>query len=430
MDALIHPLKESTVKEVSMPGSKSYTNRALVMASLAKGKSKLTHVSESEDSKTLVKALGKLGVNIQKGKDSLEVMGRGGKFKAYSGRIQVGHAGTAMRFLTSLACIAPCTVTLMGSERMHNRPIGELVEGLKQLGANITYQEKISFPPIKIQGGHIRGGSVELNGEVSSQYFTSLLLIAPLLREGLHIKVKGKQVSSSYIDMTISGLKAFGITVKNNDYMSYTVSPGQTYKSTTYAIEGDASGASYIWGIAALTRSRIKVKHIPPSSRQGDAAFPDVLKKMGCKVKKHEKEQWIEVQGGTRLLPIKVNMEHMPDSAQTLAVIAAFAKGKSQISGLSTLQSKETERITALKNELRKMEIPCQSTNDSITIHGGTPKGARISTYGDHRMAMAFAVAGAKIEGVKIENPQVVNKSFPEFWQTLNDIGVRTKLYR
>lgn len=408
-----------------MPGSKSFSNRALVMAALTDGRTILRGVSLSDDTRVMINALKKLGIRITKVGDKTKIVGNGGRFKPFNGRINVGPAGTTFRFLAALSVLTPGEITLDGSRRMRKRPIGDLVKALGSLGAEIKYLAEKNCPPIKIIGGKITGGEVKMPGKVSSQFFTSLLLIAPALKRGLNIKVLGKQVSKSFIDMTLESLKEHGVFVKNNNYKRYSVSPVARYSPGQYRIEGDASGASYFWALASITGSRIKVKNIPPNSSQGDAKFPDLLKRMGAKVIKNKKENWIEVKGPATLKGIKVNMEDMPDTAQTLAVVAAFSKGSTKITGLSTLRHKETDRLSALKTELKKMGIRSAISHDSITIQGGNPRGAKISTYNDHRMAMSFAIAGAKIPGMVIKNPEVVSKSFPEFWNIIKSAGIK-----
>lgn len=421
----IHPLKKPVQAEIAMPGSKSFTARALIMAALAGGESTLSGASKSDDSAVLARALKQLGVEISQHNDRITVSGAGGRFKAFRGTIDVKDAGTAMRFLTALATLVPGEITLDGSGRMRERPIGELVNALRSFGADIEYIMEQGFPPLQIRGGAMRGGRVSLSGEISSQYVTALLLIAPLLGEGMTVDIQGRQVSPSYIDMTISTLKSFGVTVKNENYRRYTIaSEINGYAPARYQIEGDASGASYLWAIAALTGSTVRVKNINPSSSQGDARFPDLLETIGCRVRKNSEERWIEVTGPETLKSITADMASMPDTVQTLAVVASFAEGVSTLTGLSNLEIKETRRLTALKNELQKMGIHSEIGADFITIRGGIPHGAPIATYGDHRMAMSFAATGSKTEGVSIEEPDVVQKSFPDFWQALEALGL------
>jgi len=421
----IFPLTNSVKKTIILPGSKSYTNRALVMAALARGKSIISGISVSADSLVMIESLKKLGVKINKNNNRIKVIGNGGVFKKQNLTLNVGHAGTAMRFLTAICSLVPGEIILDGSERMRQRPIGELVSALNQLGVKIEYFGKKGCPPLKIFGSEIFKNKVAMQGNISSQFFTALLLVGSVLKKGLNIQVIGKQISKSYIDMTIAGLKEFGVEVMNNNYQKYAILPSEKLKPTKYHVEGDASGASYFWALAAITGSRIKVKNINPESLQGDVKFPDILQKMGCQINKSSSGRWIEVTGTNNLKAINVDMSLMPDTAQTLAVVAAFANGKTKITGLATLRIKETDRLQALQNELRKINIKSEITQDSITVIGGKPKGNIIEVYNDHRMAMAFAILGAKISGIVITNPDVVNKSFPDYWEKLTSLEVQ-----
>lgn len=399
---------------VNIPGSKSYTNRALVLAAMADGESVLEGISLSDDALAVIAALEKLGVNIRIDENNAYVEGVGGKFFPYHGVIDVGPAGTAMRFLTALcSAIENCEVVLQGSERMHERPISELVNALRSWGADIQYLEKDGCPPLKIKGGSLNFSQfLTMKGSVSSQFFTALLLLAPLAKR-VNIVVDGEQISKSYIDMSLGILEDFGLQVSNNEYRSYEVFGD--VESMQYQVEGDASGASYFWGMAAINGGRVRVENISVDSMQGDIYFPSILESMGCKVRK--REDWIEVQGPKRLNPTEVDMELMPDTAQTLAVVAAFAQGSTKITGLSTLKVKETDRLLALKCELKKMGIDSEIGDDFIVVHGGEPRGGVIETYHDHRMAMSFAMAASRIDGMEILNPEVVAKSFPNFWE-------------
>jgi 3-phosphoshikimate 1-carboxyvinyltransferase len=423
----ISPLRKSIVGEVVIPGSKSLTNRALIMASLAKGVSKITGISKSDDSGVLITALKKIGIKIRQNANTVEIVGNDSNFTRFKGELKVGNAGTVTRFLISLACQIPGEISIDGSARIRERPVRDLVEALILMGAKIKYLGKKGFLPIVVRGGRLKGGTVSIKGNVSSQFISSLLIIAPLLKNSLTLKIIGKQVSKSYIDMTTDLMEKFGIEVEKNDLKSYFINTNQKYKAIDYEVDGDASGASYFFAIAALTGSRIKVKNIDPQSKQGDIEFTKILKNMGCLVSENIIEKWIELEGPSSLKGIVVDMTLMPDTAQTLAVVAAFAKGTTKITGLQTLKIKETDRLTALKNELLKIGIISKITNNSITIQGGRPHKATIETYNDHRMAMSFAMAGTKISGIKIQNPEVVNKSFPEFWRQLKILGVKIR---
>ncbi len=390
-------------KEVTIPGSKSLTNRALIMASLADGVSIIKDFSKSDDSLVLIEALKKLGVVIVKNNDELRITGNAGRFKTFNGRLNVGNAGTAKRFLTPLITLVPGRIFFNESKRLKERPIKELDQARKR----------------------IRTGKVSIPGGISSQFISSLLMIAPVLEKGLEIKVTDRLVSRSYVDMTIDLLDKFGVKVVNHQYKKFIINKDKRYKPVNYKVEGDASGASYFWAIAAVTGCRIKVKNINPLSSQGDVKFPEILRKMGCRIKKNTRNSWIEVKGPKTLKAIDIDMGLMPDTAQTLAAVAAFAQGRTEIRGLSTLRSKETDRLAALKSELKKIGIKSETTDDSITVQGGRPHGGTIETYNDHRMAMAFAVVGSRVKGIRIKNPGVVTKSFPEFWNKLKSLAVK-----
>jgi len=426
--ARIIPIKQAVNAQLTMPGSKSFTNRALVMAALTDGESRILNYPQSDDNNILITALRKIGVEITKTTREIIVKGTGGKFKEFNGKINFGVAGTSIRFFTSIACLVPGTIILDGSARMRQRPIGELVNALRDLEAKITYLEKNGCPPIEISNTVIRGGKLSIQGTVSSQYVTSLLLIAPVMEKGIEIQVEDKQVSKSYIDMTIASLESFGVNVENQGYKKYIIKAGESYRASDYYVEGDISGASYFWAIAALTNGIVRVENINPRSSQGDVGFPDLLERMGCRVIKNAEEKWIEVAGVGKLWGIEVDMEQMPDTAQTLAVVASFAKGKTKITGLSTLRGKETNRLSALQTELAKMGIKSEVGDDYIIVKGGNPTGALIETHKDHRMAMAFAIAGVKIPSIEILDPMVVNKSFPDFWKKLENTGVEVKM--
>jgi len=341
----------------------------------------------------MIKAMKKLGVKIIKIKNKLIIKGNDGVFKKIDGKINVGDAGTVTRFLTAILTLVPGNITLIKSKRMNERPINELTEALKT----------------------VKTGRATIRGDISSQFISALMMIAPILDKGLVINIVGRKNSSSYIDMTIDLMQKFGVKVQKNKHNNIIIKK-RPIIPTNYVVETDMSGASYFFAAGAISGKKIRVKNINFKSKQGDLTFPDLLEKMGCQVKKNIKKGWIEVKGPKILKGIDTNMSNMPDTAQTLAIVAAFAKGKTIITGLSTLKMKETDRLKALKNELKKMRIKCEITDDSIKIEGGDPQKAVIETYGDHRMAMSFAIAKLKVPGLIIRNPKVVSKSFPEFW--------------
>lgn len=413
---------------VAVPGSKSYTNRALLMAALASGTSHLTSVSTSTDCEAMIRALRALGVSIsQPDASTIVVDGCGGSFEEVKATIDVGPAGTTMRFLAALCAAIPgIDVILRGSERMHMRPIGDLVNAVRQAGATIDYLLHENCPPLRIHStSPLQGRGISLNGSTSSQFISALLLSAPLFADGLDVTIEGKQISTSYIDMTIQSLADFGVEVSHVNYQHFYVSSGQRFHARDYQVEGDASGASYLWALAALSGGTITVENVNPASAQGDIKFPSLLERMGCSIRAGDRS--ITVSGPQKLRAIEADMTLMPDTAQTLAAVAACAEGTTVLRGLSTLKVKETDRIEALRAELSKMGIHTDTGPDYIAVHGGTPKPARIATYDDHRMAMSFAILVGRTGTIQISDPKVVEKSFPDFWPTLASLGIHSE---
>jgi 3-phosphoshikimate 1-carboxyvinyltransferase len=408
----IQPL-EKVSSTVTVPGSKSYTNRALLVAALADGVSRLEKPLVSDDTKYMIQALKAFGIKVEEEPNAFIVSGKAGQLVAPEEDIFVGNAGTAMRFLTTFSALVKGKVRLDGDERMRERPLADLLECLLQMRVKAIPLYHNGCPPIDIEGGGVSGGEVTLLGNKSSQYLTSLLLSAPYFKNDTSIIIEGDLTSKSYADITLDIMKTFGVTAENNSYEKFSVQAGHVYKSQTYKVEGDWSSASYFLAAAAVTRGDITLSGLNPDSVQGDAQFPFVLEKMGCKViKTADSLQLI----GNSLKGITINMNNMPDVVQTLAVIALFAKDKTIIEGIGNLKIKETNRIKALANELRRLGAEVETGEDFLIIKPGEYQGAEIETYNDHRMAMSFAVAGLKIPGVKIKNPRCVEKSFPNFF--------------
>lgn len=412
---------------ITVPGSKSYTNRALIIAAQANGQTVLKSASCSDDSQAVCQALQELGVRIELDRDQVKIIGRAGEFIPFQGVIDVGPAGTAMRFLTALISAIPGSrVDLIGTERMHQRPIADLVSALRQLGAEIQYIGQTGYPPLRIFGQHLSAAKVSLKADISSQYLTALMLISPLLSGELEVELIGNPVSQSYVAMTLETLKAFGLQVQESEARFFRIDCSQRFQPGVYQVDGDASGASYLWAIAALTKGHVRIDNLRLASSQGDLYFPQLLKQMGCHVQAHSNSisTAISVTGTDKLKAISADMSLMPDTAQTLAVVAACAEGRSTISGLSTLKHKETDRLAALVCELSKLGIKAVDSGDQLLIEGGKPKPALLETYGDHRMAMAFATLGSRIPGLSLRDPLVVEKSFPNFWEVLEQMGI------
>jgi len=411
-----HIIKKAVV---TVPGSKSYTHRVFIAAALSDGSCTIKNALKSRDTDLTLAALKRFGIKVKQEPDSLVIFGAKGDLESCNPPIHLEDSGTSMRLLMGLAAIGTGTYTLTGSERLCRRPVAHLIDGLNQIGVPAVSINNDGCPPVRIIGGETRGGRVDLDCSLSSQYLSALLLIAPILDQGLNISITRGPVSKPYIDMTADIMSGFGVQVIRDGYRSFYVPGGQEYKAGVYVVEPDCSQASYFWAAAAITGSEIKVKGVSRSSKQGDVRFVDILASMGCRVV-HDTDG-ISVIGGP-LSGVLVNMADMPDLVPTLAVVAAFADGVTRIRNVSHLKVKESDRLSAVINELTKMGISARAEKDDLIITGGTPHGAAIDTYNDHRMAMSFAVAGLRTPGVEIKNEQCVEKSFPGFWEVFDGL--------
>ena len=398
---------------LTLPGSKSYTHRALMAAALAAGESVLTNALAAEDTELTAQALAQLGAGIDWQGTTIRVTGRAGRWLPAPLPIYLGNSGTSMRFLTALAALGAGEYLLTGTERLCQRPLGELLDALRRVGVEAVSEKGDGCPPVRVTGGLI-GGRTQLSGSISSQYLSALLFIGPLAPAGLEIDITGELVSRPYVDLTLEVLGDFGITYYREGYRYFQLPGGQCYLPRAYEIEADASSASYFWAAAALTGGRVTITNLSLESSQGDAAFPGVLERMGCAVE--STPAGLTVQGGP-LQGVTVDMATMPDLVPTLAVLAAFAQGDTVITGVAHLRHKESDRLAAVATELARLGIEARETPDGLVIRGGTPKGAVIHTYNDHRIAMSFAVAGLKAPGMVITDPDCVAKSFPDFWE-------------
>jgi len=404
---------------ITIPGSKSYTHRALILSSLADGESILMNPLRCEDTEHTVQALIKFGIPIFWEKGGVRVQGKGGKFKAIDDKVDLGNSGASMRFLTALAALKKGVTLLDGSERMRKRPMGELLKGLGELGVRAYSKKGDNCPPVIVESQGLQGGTVRIKGEESSQFLSGLMMVAPYALRDVGIEVMGSLASKPYVDLTQDVMSAFGVKIENQEYSSFFVKAGQRYLPQTYWIEGDASNASYFFSAAAVCRGKVKVKGLNPRTIQGDIGFLKILEKMGCSVTRGN--DWIEVLDG-ELHGIEMDMNEMPDLVPTLAITAAFAQGKTVIRNIGHLRFKESDRIHALAAELSKMGIRVREGEDWLEIEGRKPHGAEIETYEDHRLAMSFAIAGLVIPGVKIKGERCVDKSFPEFWEKLQKL--------
>ena len=403
---------------IAVPGSKSLTQRALIAAALADGRSRLLGPLASEDTEYTSQALAQMGITVDKKGEAWQVEGNGGRIATPTTEIYLGNNGTATRFLTSVAALGHGLFTIDGEERMRERPIGPLMEALRGWGVDISSVAGTACPPLTINSHGLQGGETILPEGKSSQYLSSLLLVAPYAKSPAILKVRGEVLSKPYVAMTLSVMSDFGIDVDCNQELTHFVIPQGCYRAMDYEIEGDASNASYFWAAAAITAGRVTVSNVPVPSLQGDAGLVPLLARMGCDISREG--GGITVQGRERLEGITVDMGDMPDVVPTLAVVAAFAHGKTVINNIAHLRIKECDRLSAVVTELNKMGAQVEERQDSMIIHGdggARLHGALIDTYKDHRMAMSFAVTGLRVPGVQISDEGCVAKSFPDFWE-------------
>lgn len=409
---------------VNLPGSKSVSNRALLLAALANGTTRLTNLLDSDDVKHMLNALQALGVSYTLSADRTvcEVVGNGGPLRAEQPlELFLGNAGTAMRPLAAALCLGEQSVVLTGEPRMKERPIGHLVDALRQGGARIDYLEQTDYPPLRLNGG-FTGGEVSVDGSVSSQFLTALLMTAPLAQNDTTITIKGELVSKPYIDITLHLMRCFGVDVDNQHYQRFVVKGQQQYQSPgDYLVEGDASSASYFLAAAAIRGGTVRVTGIGRNSVQGDIRFADVLEKMGAVIEWGD--DYIACTRGA-LNAIDMDMNHIPDAAMTIATTALFAEGTTLMRNIYNWRVKETDRLAAMATELRKVGAEVEEGHDFIRV---TPPAqlqhADIGTYNDHRMAMCFSLVALSDTPVTILDPGCTAKTFPDYFQQMAKIS-------
>ncbi len=406
---------------VKVPGSKSYTNRALLTALLADGESVIKNALISEDTRVMISCLNEIGVHVRDvpEENALVVKGCAGKIPVETAKLFAGNAGTVVRFLTAALTLGNGQYEIDGIERMRQRPIQQLIDALNHLGASVVSRQGTGCPPVLINANGLNGGTVKVPGNISSQYISAVLLSASYADNDVRIIVIDDLASKNYVDMTIDVMEKFGVAVERVAYKEFCVKAGQGYQGCEYIVEPDASGASYFFAAAAIVGGRIRVEGLGEGSLQGDTAFVDILEKMGCKTRKSQ--NWLEVEGG-ELVGIDIDMNDTPDVVQTLAPVAAFAVGKTRVRNVRNLRYKETDRISAIVNELKKVGVDAKEHEDGLEIIPSPPHAAQISTYNDHRMAMSFALLGLRTKGIKIENPECVDKTFPDFFERLEKL--------
>ena len=411
--------------EVFLPGSKSLSNRALLIAALAQGKTKITNLLVSDDINHMLNALKTLGIQYSLSDCGTEctVVGNNGFFTSKDAlELYLGNAGTAMRPLCAALAASEGEFILTGEPRMKERPIGHLIDALAQLNADIEYLENKDYPPIKINGKQLSGTTVKIDGSISSQFLTAILMVAPLLHSDTNIEIEGELVSKPYIDITLDIMARFGVTVQNNHYQYFTVKGNQSYQAVEkYMVEGDASSASYFLAAGAIKGGEITVHGVGKLSVQGDKYFADVLEKMGAEVIWHDESITVI---GKPLTGVDMDMNHIPDAAMTIATTALFAQGTTTIRNIYNWRVKETDRLTAMATELRKVGATVEEGEDYISI---TPaavlKHAEIDTYNDHRVAMCFSLVALSNTPVTINDPKCTAKTFPDYFDKLSQVS-------
>ena len=418
-DALPITPKPPIDASLRVPGSKSLTNRALTVASLADGVTTLKGCLLAEDSAVMIGALQKLGLEVTARGTTVTGSGRAGEIPARAAQLDLRLSGTSIRFLTALVALGEGRYVLDGNARMRERPIQDLLSALSALGVRAQTQFETGCPPVVVEAAGIRGGNTEVSGSSSSQYLSALLMAAPYAAEPVTLSVTGELQSKPFIDMTLKLMADFGVLVAREGYTRFTVPTG-VYTARTFEVEGDAMAAGYLWAAAAITGGRVRVKNVGRRSVQGDKRLADVLGQMGCRVTWTDES--CEVALPETLCGGTFDLNDMSDQAQTLAVVALFADSPTRIENVWNLRIKETDRLKALATELTKLGARVEEGHDFLVVYplaAEDARPARIDTYGDHRMAMAFALAGLRLPGVVIHDPACVTKTFPEYFQVL-----------
>ncbi len=403
------------------PGSKSLTNRALLCAALAEGQSHIGNALVSDDTRYMIGALRALGLRVHEdaGGTEITVTGCDGRFPSDAADLFVGDAGTAMRFLTAALTVGKGRYTVDGDERMRERPIGDLIDGLRQLGADLSARDG-KYPPVAVRAKELRGGECSVDGRTSSQFISAVLMASPYAKGDVTVRVANGLVSAPYVAMTRRVMADYGVTVEEPEQHTYRIAAGQRYRARHYAVEPDASAASYWFGAAAITGGSVRVQGIGSVSVQGDVAFVDLLRQMGCEVR--QGDDWTEVTGRA-LHGIVADMADISDTAMTLAAVALFADSTTTIRGIANVRVKESDRIAAVVTEARKLGARVDELPDGMIIHPAPLHGAVIETYDDHRVAMSFAVVGLRQPGIVITNPACVAKTYPTFFDELARFG-------
>ncbi|WP_040557662.1 3-phosphoshikimate 1-carboxyvinyltransferase [Reinekea blandensis] len=425
MDTLELPKLKRAQGEVTIPGSKSLSNRILLLAALCRGTTTITNLLDSDDVRHMLTALKQLGVSYTLSDDRTycTLEGKGGPLATGQDiSLFLGNAGTAMRPLAAALCIGQGTFHLTGEERMFERPIGDLIEAMRPLGIDVNYDGEPGYPPLTIRAQSLKAAKLQIDGSISSQFLTALLMAAPLLKSRIDIEVIGELVSKPYIDITLDVMARFGVTVENHNYQTFTVPADQQYQSPgRIQVEGDASSASYFLAAGAIGQGPVRVHGTGTASVQGDVRFAEVLEQMGANV--NWSEHWIEVSASQRLQAVDLDLNHIPDAAMTIAVAALFADGTTRIRNIYNWRVKETDRIHAMAAELRKLGAEVEEGDDYLQITPPeTLTPAAIDTYNDHRIAMCFSLAAFGTDGLVINDPGCTAKTFPDYFDRFASI--------
>ena len=422
----LEPIKKLS-GAVTLPGSKSLTNRALLLSALALGTTRLNNLLRSDDIEHMIAALQQLAVNLDLSDNwqYCRVRGNDGLFDPPADKsFSLGNAGTAIRPLTAIFSLINCEFEIDGDAYMRKRPIVHLTDALTSLGAKISFLGKKGYPPYKIKGGGVSGGNISLPGNISSQYLTALLMALPLGNTDTKVSIIGEQVSKPYLDITLGMMKTFGVSASHDNYQHFYIPGNQSYVSPgEYLIEGDASSASYFFAGAAVDGGRVSVRGLGKDSVQGDIQFLDAIEKMGASVRRHRNE--VEVASNGKLRGVDMDLNHIPDAAMTLAAIAIFAEGRTTIRNIYNWRVKETDRMHAMSEGLARLGAKVVTTIDTISIE--PPKkiqSATINPYGDHRVAMSFSLAALSGAKITIQDPDCTRKTFPNYFEVLKSVSI------
>lgn len=420
----IRPANEPIDRDITIPGSKSFTNRALIIAALAKGPSTLSGILRSDDSYWCIETLKAMGVAIQLKDNQVHIEGTGGRWPIQKGKLYIGAAGTIARFLPgALAACDQGEWVVEASDRMSERPVKPLIDALTSMGADIRYQSTDGAYPLHIKASGLVGGKVSISGKISSQFISGLLIAAPYARKPVTIRVIDPIVQHAYVHITLDLMKRFGADVSyDQDLTALKVAPLH-YKGQTIQLEADASTACYFMALAALTNGKVRINHLTDQTKQPDIKMIDLLERMGCSVVKGR--TFIEIKGAKRLKGgFEVSMKEMSDQALTLAAIAPFADGPIKITDIGHIRHHESDRIHVIAQSMTRLGIQAIEHEDGVTIYPGNPKPAVLSSYDDHRVAMSLSLIGTRVPGIKIANPGCVSKTCPNYFDLLRHFGI------